>query len=146
MNKYCDYESLLVQQTLPDGTSVPVLPNMGNVGVIIKKADVDPRISELFDIHPGFASTPLFDFASAYFALNGMVVKPVEELQQAVGASLLDLNTQLVNPHPGFGAGAMGGNGRRTLKKSRKGTKNRKIKKRNNKKSKKKKQNLRVKK
>lgn len=85
MNLYCNYENLIVDEKLP---------NMGNLGEINKRKDVDERVSKLFDIVPGFTSTPLFDFAAAYFAISGEIVGE-DVLTQAAENSLLELNQKL---------------------------------------------------
>ncbi len=98
MNLYCHYDRLIV-----DGK----LPNMGNLGEIAKRSHVDSRVAEAFDAVS--QSTPLFDFAAAYFALEGRVEKDV--LIEKVEKSLTDLDT------------SSGGRRRRRRRKSRKKTK-----------------------
>ena len=85
MNLYCNYENLIV-----DGK----LPNMGNLGDVQKREDVDERVSIMFDIVPGFTSTPLFDFAAAYFSISGEITDK-STLTQAAMESLLELNEKL---------------------------------------------------
>ena len=87
MNLYCNYTDLIVNGKLP---------NMGNLGEIKKRIDVDKRVSVLFDIVPGFNSTPLFDFAAAYFTLSGKKAD-VGELKQAALLSLTEVNIKLSN-------------------------------------------------
>jgi hypothetical protein len=83
MNLYCNYENLIV-----DGK----LPNMGNLGNVQKREVVDERVSRLFDIVPGFTSTPLFDFAAAYYAINGESNFNDNVLIEAAKLSLTELN------------------------------------------------------
>ena len=86
MNLYCDYENLIVDDKLP---------NMGNLGEVNKRDAVDERVSRMFDIVPGFTSTPLFDFAAAYFSISGEITDQ-STLIQAAMESLSKLNEQLL--------------------------------------------------
>jgi hypothetical protein len=83
MNLYCDYESLIVDDKLP---------NMGNLGEVVKREGVDERVSRKFDIIPGFTSTPLFDFAAAYYAISGDAAVEKKVLIEAAKQSLIELN------------------------------------------------------
>tara|TARA_Y100000389_G_C17426734_1_gene499994 strand:+ start:485 stop:1768 length:1284 start_codon:yes stop_codon:yes gene_type:complete len=85
MNLYCNYENLIV-----DGK----LPNMGNLGNVQKRRPVDERVSILFDIVPNFTSTPLFDFAAAYFSISGKT-SDKSTLIQAAMKSLSELNAHI---------------------------------------------------
>ena len=85
MNLYCNYENLIVDDKLP---------NMGNLGNVQKREGVDERVSRLFDIVPGFTSTPLFDFASAYFSISGEITDKSTLIQAAL-QSLSELNEKL---------------------------------------------------
>ena len=117
MNLYCHYDQLIV-----DGR----LPNMGNLGDIKKKDTVDPRVAAEFDTVS--KSTPLFDFAAAYFALEGGKVSH-DVLQKAVLSSLSMLDDSLTLPpppplerHSGVAPLPFGGRkskSKRTLKKKR---------------------------
>ena len=99
MNLYCHYDRLIVGGKLP---------NMGNLGEIEKRTSVDPRVAAAFDAVP--YSTPLFDFAAAYFAIQGSVEKDV--LMTKVEESLTELDLDTIS-----------GGRRRHRRKSRKNTK-----------------------
>ena len=73
MNLYCHYDRLIV-----DGK----LPNMGNLGEITKRDGVDERVAAKFDNVP--RSTPLFDFAAAMFALEGISAEAAGEVDKGV--------------------------------------------------------------
>jgi hypothetical protein len=125
MNLYCHYDELIVDDKLP---------NMGNLGEIKKRDVVDKSVAKMFDIVHGFVSTPLFDFASFYYAYeNDSATK--EELQNAVVKSLNDLNTaNKTNSSAGERKEQGGGRKRRKKRrKSKRKSKKRKSKKRKSK-------------
>ena len=101
MNLYCDYDELIV------GGKFTKYGNLKR-GEIVRRTDVDSRVAAAFDVVS--YSTPLFDFAAAYFALEER--KPEAFLITQVEQSLTDLNEML--------------GGRRRRRKSRKKTKNKK--------------------
>ena len=120
MNLYCHYDELIVDNKLP---------NMGNLGEIKKRDDVDKRVANMFDIVNGFVSTPLFDFASFYFAYENNLANK-EELQNAVVNSLKVLNTEIKTTSSAGETKEHGGGRKRRRKKSKSKSKKRKSKKR----------------
>jgi hypothetical protein len=79
LNKYCNYEDLI-----RDGR----LPHMGNLGEVQVRAGVDAKIRAIFETG---RSTPLFDFAAMYWALNGKEA-PKETLQDYVTGMLVEIS------------------------------------------------------
>ena len=75
LNKYCNYEDLIRGGQLP---------HMGNLGEVQVRAGVHPDIRAIFETG---RSTPLFDFAAMYWALNGKQA-PKETLQEHVTGTL----------------------------------------------------------
>jgi hypothetical protein len=59
MNMYCDYESLIVNNKLP---------NMSNLGKIIVRDNVPDIVNEFYENLKN-TSTPLFDFAAGYWSI-----------------------------------------------------------------------------
>jgi hypothetical protein len=64
LKQYCDYDSLLVPG--PDGR--PLIPNMGNLGIVTKNPGCDPALATIIEGGNPALSTPLFDFAAAAYS------------------------------------------------------------------------------
>ena len=83
LNMYCDYESLLVDN---------MLPNMSNLGQVRVRKDVDPEVRAAFENNK---STPLFDFAAMYWALDNQPTTK-EALGSKVENVLLQVNADVL--------------------------------------------------